>query len=51
MARFSGLVLLVACALLGSHVSTLLFATPSQGLRSLALQLFLVGSITNLKGI
>lgn len=25
MARFSGLVLLVACALLGSHVSTLLF--------------------------
>jgi len=35
MARLSGLVLLVAGALLGSHVSTLLFANaPTQSLRS-----------------
>eukprot|EP00438_Fugacium_kawagutii_P006870 Skav205285 [mRNA] locus=scaffold1690:147077:147673:+ [translate_table: standard] len=38
MARFSGLVLLVACALLGSYVSTLLFvnAPATQRLRSTA---------------
>ena len=37
MARLGGLVLLVACALLGSRVSTLLFANaPQQGLRRVA---------------